>query len=121
MKIAVPYDRGRINEHFGHCQYIEIHTAEEGKIIGKMVLPVSGSGHVFMCSLMKRLGVNVVLAGRMGKPAMVGLKDLGIDTYIGLSGSTENAVCAYLDGDLKSFSINNIDLSQMEDDCSCHH
>ena len=37
MKIAVPYDRGRIDPHFGHCQNMLIFDTDDEKILGKMM------------------------------------------------------------------------------------
>ncbi len=120
MKIAVPYDRGKIDPHFGHSQYFEIYTIENKEIIGKMNIPSKGSGHEHMIGLMKRMKVNAVIAGNMGKKAILGLKEANITTYIGLSGSVEDAILRYIDGELENFNAKNLDLSLMEDECSCH-
>ena len=34
MKIAIPYDRGKIFDHFGHAPYFEIITIEDSKVRG---------------------------------------------------------------------------------------
>ena len=120
MKIAVPYDRGKINPHFGHSPYFMIYTVENEEIRGKMNIPTSGSGHTYMVNLMKKLKVEVVIAGHMGKPALMGLMESGIRVYMGLNGSTEDAVLKFIDGELEGFNTKNLDLSLMEDECDCH-
>ena len=120
MKIAVPYDRGKIDPHFGHSQYFEIYNVENKEIIGKMNIPSKGSGHEHTIGLVKRMKVNVVVAGHMGKKAILGLREANIQVYMGLSGSSEDAVLRYLDGELENFNTKNVDLSLMEDECGCH-
>ncbi len=119
MKIAVPYDRGRIDPHFGHCQVMVIFDTDDEKILGKMTIPCQGSGHQYMTGLLRKLKAEVVLAGNMGKPALMALREANIRVYMGLSGSPENAVIAFLEGSLESFNTARLDLSQMEDHCDC--
>ena len=120
MKIAIPYDRGKINPHFGHSQYFEIYTVDEDRILGKMNIPSAGSGHTYMVSFMKKLKVDIVIAGHMGKPALLGLREAGIKVYMGLNCSAEDAVLKFLDVELEGFNTKDLDLSLMEDECDCH-
>ena len=78
MKIAVPYDRGRIDPHFGHCQVMVIFDTDDEKILGKMTIPCQGSGHAYMTGLLRKLKAEVVLAGNMGKPALMALREANI-------------------------------------------
>lgn len=119
MKIAVPYDRGKIEPHFGHSLYFEIYNVENNEVVGKMNLPSKGSGHEYMIGLMKKMKVNVVIAGHMGKKAILGLKDAGIEVYMGLSGSVDDVIYRFMEGELESFNTKNIDLSLLEDSCGC--
>lgn len=119
MKIAVPYDRGRIDPHFGHCQNMLVFDTDDEKILGKMTFPCQDSGHSYMSSLLKKLHVEVVLAGHMGKCAIEALREANIRSYMGLSGSPENAVIAFLEGSLENFNTARLNLSEMEDDCGC--
>lgn len=121
MKIALPYDRGRIDQHFGHCQYFEIYTTDGDKILGKMVVPTKGSGHEHITSFLHKMKVDVVIVGHMGKPAILALNGYNIRSYMGLSGSTEGAVARLLEGELEYFNTRNLDLSQMEDHCDHEH
>ena len=121
MKIAIPYDRGRIDPHFGHCASMLIYNTDDEKILGKMTIPCQGSGHAYMSSLLKKLKVEVVLAGHMGKHAIVALREAGIRSYMGLTGGPDNAVVAFLEGSLENFNTARIDLSQLDDECDCGH
>ncbi|RIA78391.1 putative Fe-Mo cluster-binding NifX family protein [Anaeroplasma bactoclasticum] len=121
MRIAVPYDRGRIDPHFGHCASMVVFDTDDEKILGKMTIPCQGSGHEYMTSLLKKLKVEVVICGNMGKPAIQRLREANIRIYMGLSGSPENSIIAFLEGSLESFNTAKLDLSLMEDDCNCGH
>jgi predicted Fe-Mo cluster-binding NifX family protein len=39
VRIAVPYDRGRIDPHFGHCASMVVFDTDDEKILGKMTIP----------------------------------------------------------------------------------
>lgn len=119
MRIAVPYDRGSIDRHFGHCANMVVFDTDDEKILGKMTFPCQGSGHEYMSSLLKKLKVEVVLAGHMGKHAIIALREANIRSYMGLSGSPENAVIAFLEGSLENFNTAKLDLSLIDDDCGC--
>ena len=121
MKIAIPYDRGRIDPHFGHCASMLVFDTDDEKILGKMTFPCQGSGHQYMSSVLKKLKVEVVLAGHMGKHAILALREGNIRAYVGLSGSPENAVIAFLEGSLENFNTAKIDLDAMDDECDCGH
>jgi hypothetical protein len=40
---------------------------------------------------------------------------------MGLSGSPENSIIAFLEGSLESFNTAKLDLSLIEDHCNCGH
>ena len=119
MKIAIPYDRGKIFDHFGHAPYFEIITIEDSKVVGKMNVPTSGSGHDYMVSFLKRLHVNVILSSHMGKKAILSFLDNKMEVYIGLNGGVDDLVSRYLDGELAGFNVSNLNLDLLEDSCNC--
>lgn len=117
MKIAIPYERGRIGGHFGQAQYFEVFTTDGDNILGRMVIPTKGHGHEYMTSFLNKLKVDVVITLKMGKPAILALNEYHIKSYMGVSGSTEGAVARLLEGELENFNTRNLDLSLMEDSC----
>ena len=120
MKIAIPYDRGKIFDHFGHAAYFEIVNVDDGKVIGKMNVPTSGSGHEYMVSFLKRLKVNVVISSHMGKKAIMSFLENNIEVYIGLSGGVDDVVSRYLEGTLDGFNVSNLNLDLLDDQCDCN-
>lgn len=118
MKIALPYERGRIGGHLGHAAYFEIYTTNGDEILGKMLVPTKGSGHEYITSFLHKLHVDVLICERMGKPAILALNEYHIKSYMGVSGSTEGAVARLLEGELENFNTRNIDLSLMDDGCN---
>ena len=44
MKIAVPYEDGKIYQHFGHTEKFKIYTEEDGNI-SAAVVDTNGTGH----------------------------------------------------------------------------
>ena len=100
MKIAVTYENGQIFQHFGHTEQFKIYTAENGKIISSEVIDTNGSGHGALAGLLLSLGVDILICGGIGGGAQMALAEAGIKLYGGVSGPTDTAVNALLDGTL---------------------
>ncbi len=101
MRIAVPYENGNVFGHFGHAEAFKFYDVEDGKITSTQEAAADGFGHVSMVNFMKENGVNAVICGRMGIHAFDGLKEAGITPYLGAEGEADEAVNAYLRGELK--------------------
>jgi predicted Fe-Mo cluster-binding NifX family protein len=102
MKIALPARDGAIDDHFGHCDYFQVVTVDEGKIVAEQrVDPPAGCGcKSNIVSTLAELGVTVMLAGNMGQGAVNVLGGHGIKTYRGLSGPVAAAVELWLAGNV---------------------
>lgn len=104
MKFAVPTNNGQLCLHFGHCEiFTFIEVDEESKKITKQeeVVPPPHEPGILPPWIAKN-GVDVIIAGGMGKRA----KDLflheGIKVFVGAqSGTPQELVNEYLQGSLK--------------------
>ncbi|MDF9409813.1 MAG: Dinitrogenase iron-molybdenum cofactor [Pelotomaculum sp. PtaB.Bin013] len=107
MKIAMPYNRGRINEHFGISQEFVIFNVEEGKIGEKKIISSSDlqHNHGGLANLFIREGVGVIIAGGMGPPMADALRSVGLEVITGASGDAEKVTSDYLSGQLVTSSI----------------
>jgi len=102
-RIAIPDENGLVSAHFGHCPSFAIYEVDENaravNTRKSEVPPPHEPGAI--PRWLKELGVQVVLAGGMGRKAMELLRKLGIEPVVGVSGlGVEEAVQGYLSGSL---------------------
>ncbi len=100
MIIAVTYQNGEVVGHFGHAEQFQLYTTDNTQIVSSVSLTPQGSGHGYMTSLMKEHGVNTVICTSMGEHAKEALLQAGIEIILGVSGNADEAVLAYLSGEL---------------------
>ena len=101
MKIAVTYENGNVFPHFGHTQQFKVYDVLEGKVTGEQIVDTAGSGHGALAGLLSAQEVDVLICGGIGAGAQNALAEAGIRLYGGVSGSTDEAVKAFLAGGLK--------------------
>ncbi len=103
MKIAVPTTQTNIvDAHFGHCEYYTVFTVEGSEIIkSEIVESPQGCGcKSNIVSVLKEMGVEVMLAGNMGGGAVNVLNSNGITVYRGCDGDVKNLVEEFIKGEL---------------------
>ena len=100
MKIAVTYESGLVFQHFGHTEMFKVYETENGAITNARVVDTDGSGHGALADFLKSLGVEVLICGGIGGGARMALLSAGIEIFGGVSGSADEAVNAYLAGNL---------------------
>ena len=100
MKIAVTYEDGKVFQHFGHTEQFKIYEASEGKVLSAQVVDTEGSGHGALAVFLRERGVEVLICGGIGGGAQAALAQAGIKLYGGVSGEADDAVNAYLAGEL---------------------
>lgn len=100
MRIAVTYDNGEIFQHFGKTQRFKVYEAENGAVCASAILDSNGSGHGALAELLAGHGVDVVICGGIGSGAQNALQDAGIQICAGAQGSADDAVDAFLKGEL---------------------
>ena len=113
MIVAVPYLQGDVNAHFGSTQAFLVAEAVDGQVQRTALFEVQGMqhNHAGIAGFLKEQGVSIILAGGMGGPMQQALKMQGFDLYCGVSGPAEEAVEAFLRGEIE----------QSESTCGHHH
>lgn len=101
MKIAVTYENGEIFQHFGHTESFKVYEVADDKVVSSEVVSTNGSGHGALAGLLGELCVDVLICGGIGGGAQAALKEAGVKLYGGVSGSADEAVKAFLNGDLE--------------------
>ncbi|MCD8107008.1 MAG: DUF134 domain-containing protein [Oscillospiraceae bacterium] len=100
MRIAVTYENGQVFQHFGHTQTFKIFDVEDGKIISADVVSTNGQGHGALADLLNEIQTDVIICGGIGAGAKNALENVGIKMYGGVTGDADEAVNAYLAGNL---------------------
>lgn len=111
MKIAVTYDNGNVFQHFGKTENFKVYQVEDGKVLSSEVMSSNGTGHGALAGLLAEQGVDVLICGGIGGGAKDALTEAGIILCAGAEGNTDQAVEAYLAGELVSTGVN----------CDHHH
>lgn len=111
MKIAVTYDNGNIFQHFGKTEYFKVYEVEDNKVISSEVIGSNGTGHGALAGLLADQSVDVLICGGIGGGAQSALAEAGVELCSGAQGDADQAVEAYLKGELVSTGVN----------CDHHH
>ncbi len=102
MNIAVTYDNGTIFQHFGKTENFKVYEVENGQVLSGEVISSNGSGHSALAGLLAGQNVDVLICGGIGGGAQAALTEAGIELCAGAQGDADQAVEAYLKGELVS-------------------
>lgn len=111
MKIAVTYDNGNVFQHFGKTEFFKVYQVEDNSVVSSEVISSNGTGHGALAGLLAGESVDVLICGGIGGGAQAALTEAGIELCAGAQGDTDQAVEAYLKGELVSTGVN----------CDHHH
>ena len=100
MRIAVTYEGGEIFQHFGHTAQFKVYDVEDGQVVSSQVVDTNGSGHGALAGLLSLIRADVLICGGIGGGAQMALAQAGIRLYGGVSGDADDAVAAFLAGQL---------------------
>ena len=106
MKIAVTYDNGNVFQHFGKTEFFKVYEVEDNKVISSEVIGSNGTGHGALAGFLADRSVDVLICGGIGAGAQAALNEAGIELCAGARGSADEAVEAYLKGELASSGAN---------------
>lgn len=106
MKIAVTYDNGEVFQHFGRTENFKVYEVENNQVVSSEVIGSNGTGHGALAGLLAGEGIDVLICGGIGGGAQAALTEAGIELVAGASGNTDEAVGAYLRGELISTGAN---------------
>lgn len=118
MKIAVTYDNGNIFQHFGRTESFKVYEVEGNKVVSNEVIGSNGVGHGALAGLLSEQSVDVLICGGIGGGAQQALAEAGVELVAGAEGDVDQAVEAYLRGELISTGAN-CDHHHHEDGHSC--
>ena len=118
MKIAVTYDNGNVFQHFGRTEFFKVYEVEDNKVISSEVIGANGVGHGALAGLLSEQSVDVLICGGIGGGAQAALAEAGVELCAGAEGDADQAVEAYLKGELVSTGAN-CDHHHHEDGHSC--
>ncbi|MBQ6066871.1 MAG: FKBP-type peptidyl-prolyl cis-trans isomerase [Clostridia bacterium] len=111
MKIAVAYENGEVFQHFGHTEQFKVYEIEDGQVTDTAVIGSGGSGHGALAGLLADRAIDVLICGGIGGGAQAALSEAGIALCAGASGNADEAVAAFLRGELVNTGAN----------CDHHH
>ena len=106
MKIAVTYDNGNVFQHFGRTESFKIYEVKDGEVLNTEVIGNNGIGHEALAAYLKNLGVDLLICGGMGQGARNALAESGLVVVSGAQGDADEAVQAFLRGELESQGVN---------------
>lgn len=120
MKIAVTYDNGNVFQHFGRTEQFKVYEVEDNKVVSSEVIGSGGTGHGALAGLLAGQDVDVLICGGIGGGAQAALAEAGVELYAGAEGNTDEAVEAYLRGELVSTGANCDHHHEEGHDCGGH-
>ena len=101
--IAIPTRDGRVDDHFGHCAYYTIyHLNDDNKVViqERLDSPQGCGCKSNIASLLREMGVTLMLAGNMGDGAFRKLSEQQIEVVRGCHGKVEDVLAQHLAGKL---------------------
>ena len=101
MRIAIPYENGKVFQHFGHTEQFKFYDVEDGNVIASNVVDTNGRGHGALANLLGIVEVSVVICGGIGMGAQLALAAEGIEVFGGVEGDADKAVEDLLAGKLE--------------------
>ena len=120
MKIAVAYDNGTIFQHFGKTEFFKVYDVEDNQVVSSEIIGSNGTGHGALAGLLASQAVDVLICGGSGGGAQAALEEAGVKLCAGAQGDADQAVEAYLRGELESTGANCDHHHGEEHDCGSH-
>ena len=111
MKIAVTYENGNVFQHFGKTESFKVYEVEDNQVVSSEIISSGGAGHEALAGLLANQDVDVLICGGIGEGAQAALAEAGVELCSGAQGDVDEAVAAYLKGELVSTGVN----------CDHHH
>ena len=124
MKIAVSYEDGQIFQHFGRTEHFKLYEVEDGKVVSSRVVDTNGTGHGALGAFLSGLGADALICGGIGGGAQSAVHNAGVELYGGCSGAADEAVEAFLAGNLDynpDVACDHHDHEHGEGGCGGHH
>ena len=101
MRVAVPFDHGKIYGHFGRTAQFKLYDLTDGRIVSSAIVDTMGNGHGALAGFLKAYAVDAIICGGIGAGARLALEEAGLRLYPGAAGRADDAVRAFLAGALQ--------------------
>jgi len=101
MKVALSTKNNMITQHFGHCDYFVVYEIEDNEIKSSHLIKNPPHQKGYLPKFLKSEGIDVVIAGGIGKMAVDMLKNLDIECYINVTGDVSEVIKRYMNNELK--------------------
>ena len=101
MKVAISTDGNLVSAHFGRCPSYTIVELDKGKVVKRDLVQNPGHQPGFIPEFLHEKGVGCIVAGGMGRRASELFVQMGIQTFLGVSGRVEDVIAGILDGTLE--------------------
>lgn len=101
MKVAVPFENGRVFAHFGKTASFLIAEIDGDTVCSETLQPTNGSGHGALSVLLAQWGVDTVICGGIGGGAVQALQEKGIAVIRGVDMDARMALQAFANGALQ--------------------
>lgn len=123
MIIATTYDNGKIYQHFGKATAFKLYEVENSVIKNCEIVEPASTGHSEVANFLAAHNVSLVICGGLGEHAAVALEQVGITIVSGAEGNADEAVAAFLCGELETAGVNcdhhGHEHSHDDGDCGC--
>ena len=105
MRIAIPVVDGQLARHFGHCEQFMIFDVDRdaGGVGDATSLQAPPHQPGLLPEWLKRQGVDIVIAGGMGRRAQGLFAESGVEIFVGaVSDEPRTIIQEYMSGTLKT-------------------
>ena len=103
MRVAFPTnDRVKVEEHFGHAKEFAFANVKDGKVISTEYQTPPAHSPGVIPAFVGEQGATVIITGGMGGMAVNLFKEQNIDVILGATGSIEDTLKTYIEGELAS-------------------
>ena len=106
MRIAVTYENGQVFQHFGRTEQFKLYDVEDGLVTASEIIGNEGLSHHDLADLLADKGVDLLICGGIGQGGADALANAGVQLVSGAEGPADEAVRAYLMGELESKEAN---------------
>ena len=121
MKIAVTYENGQIYQHFGHTPAFKVYEVENDTIANTTTVVPGEDMHCALGGWLKENGIDTLICGGIGGGAINALSSAGIQMFPGCSGSADEAVTAFIAGNLEYDPETRCTEHEHDHDHTCAH
>jgi len=101
MKIAVSTDMESVSAHFGRCPEYTLVEISGKSVVNREIVPNPGHEPGRIPRFLKDQGVDVIIAGGMGRRALALFDEMGIRPILGVSGRVDKVVDLLLEDKLE--------------------